>query len=249
MPVSLNLLVHKCLHSVADRFLIIPIVARGLTRASFGMPDTSRAARYILKDYVNARLVYCHPPQGIDPDEFMKGSRALSMKRIEAEELAGKKKAPVTRVGKGADTFVNAAGPQIPGSADVVGTPEEEKEKEKEKEKGRQATSQSIRQSAASAPARSGARGKGIDNDFFMDVGPSPRPVAKGVVGAGLDGGYSRTKMYPHTQAIGNDGLPVQISGAPMAREIHAMAGRTEKNSKKHFKIKDGKKRSGKGYD
>lgn len=40
-----------------------------------GQPDESRAARYILKDYVNGKLLYCHPPPHepeIDGKEFNK---------------------------------------------------------------------------------------------------------------------------------------------------------------------------------
>ncbi|XP_072111386.1 large subunit GTPase 1 homolog [Mobula birostris] len=35
-----------------------------------GQPDQPRAARYILKDYVTGKLLYCHPPPGIDPAHF-----------------------------------------------------------------------------------------------------------------------------------------------------------------------------------
>ena len=41
-----------------------------------GQPDESRAARFILKDYVNGKLLYCHPPPvepEIDGKEFNKG--------------------------------------------------------------------------------------------------------------------------------------------------------------------------------
>lgn len=41
--------------------------ARGFMRAGKGSPDESRAARYILKDYVNAKLLYCQPPPGWRP--------------------------------------------------------------------------------------------------------------------------------------------------------------------------------------
>jgi large subunit GTPase 1 len=36
--------------------------ARGYMRQGKGLPDESRAARYVLKDYVNSKLLYCHPP-------------------------------------------------------------------------------------------------------------------------------------------------------------------------------------------
>ncbi|NWI20298.1 LSG1 GTPase, partial [Crypturellus soui] len=35
-----------------------------------GQPDQPRSARYILKDYVSGKLLYCHPPPGVDPNDF-----------------------------------------------------------------------------------------------------------------------------------------------------------------------------------
>jgi large subunit GTPase 1 len=44
---------------------------RGFMTQGQGQPDQSRAARYVLKDYVNGKLLYCEPPPGdIDPMEF-----------------------------------------------------------------------------------------------------------------------------------------------------------------------------------
>ncbi|XP_028259504.1 large subunit GTPase 1 homolog [Parambassis ranga] len=37
---------------------------------SHGQPDQSRSARYILKDYVNGKLLYCYPPPHINPEDF-----------------------------------------------------------------------------------------------------------------------------------------------------------------------------------
>ncbi|UJR33522.1 hypothetical protein I4U23_020967 [Adineta vaga] len=39
-----------------------------------GIPDGSRAARLILKDYVNGKLLYCYPPPGCDSEEFQQYS-------------------------------------------------------------------------------------------------------------------------------------------------------------------------------
>lgn len=50
-------------------------VARNLVRQGQGNPDESRAARYLLKDYVNARLLFAHPPPRIDADEFNAAQR------------------------------------------------------------------------------------------------------------------------------------------------------------------------------
>uniref|UniRef100_A0A4W6DQV4 Large subunit GTPase 1 homolog n=1 Tax=Lates calcarifer TaxID=8187 RepID=A0A4W6DQV4_LATCA len=37
---------------------------------SHGQPDQPRSARYILKDYVNGKLLYCHPPPHINAEDF-----------------------------------------------------------------------------------------------------------------------------------------------------------------------------------
>lgn len=55
----------------AEEILTAYAKARGFTRTGQGQPDESRAARYILKDYVNGKLLFCAPPPGdIDPIEF-----------------------------------------------------------------------------------------------------------------------------------------------------------------------------------
>lgn len=35
-----------------------------------GQPDQSRSARYVLKDYVTGKLLYCHAPPGYNQEEF-----------------------------------------------------------------------------------------------------------------------------------------------------------------------------------
>lgn len=57
----------------AEEMLFAYAKARGFTRTGVGQPDESRAARYILKDYVNGKLLFCHPPPSdppINPQEF-----------------------------------------------------------------------------------------------------------------------------------------------------------------------------------
>ena len=75
-------------------------VARGFARSGQGNPDEARAARYILKDYVNAKLLFCHPPPNYPADSFNHETRELALRRT-----AGKKRAPTTRVTKNADTY------------------------------------------------------------------------------------------------------------------------------------------------
>lgn len=79
------------------------VVARGFARSGQGNPDEARAARYILKDYVNAKLLYCHPPPGIVDTDFNEETQELVLRR-----LMRKKRAPTTRVTKNADTFIAA---------------------------------------------------------------------------------------------------------------------------------------------
>ncbi|KAF2128391.1 P-loop containing nucleoside triphosphate hydrolase protein [Dothidotthia symphoricarpi CBS 119687] len=48
-------------------------IARGFSTQGLGQPDESRAARYILKDYVKGKLLFVHPPpvdQPINPKQF-----------------------------------------------------------------------------------------------------------------------------------------------------------------------------------
>lgn len=55
----------------AEEMLTAYAKARGFTRTGQGQPDESRAARYVLKDYVNGKLLFCQPPPlDIDPLEF-----------------------------------------------------------------------------------------------------------------------------------------------------------------------------------
>lgn len=107
--------------SYASKFVILRAptwpnaleVARGFARAGQGLPDEARAARYILKDYVSGKLLFSHPPPGVDDDAFNTRARQLALDRLAA---AGKKMAPVTRVGKNADTFVEPAPSATPSA-------------------------------------------------------------------------------------------------------------------------------------
>ncbi|KAI8064428.1 hypothetical protein BC940DRAFT_277199 [Gongronella butleri] len=86
-------------------------IGRGFFRSSQGNPDEARAARYILKDYVNGKLLYCHPPPNIDADEFNKENHAKAME-------TQKKAAPTTRVPAHALNYVAPAS----GSKVVAGS-------------------------------------------------------------------------------------------------------------------------------
>ncbi|KAM9582684.1 large subunit GTPase 1 homolog [Trichechus inunguis] len=51
-----------------------------------GQPDQPRSARYILKDYVSGKLLYCHPPPGTDPVLFQQQQRPLTENKRSSDE-------------------------------------------------------------------------------------------------------------------------------------------------------------------
>jgi len=89
--------------ATAEGLLTSYAIARGFARSGQGNPDESRAARYILKDFVNAKLLFSHPPPGILAELFNEHTHSAIVTHLNA---IGKKKAPVTRVPQNADTFV-----------------------------------------------------------------------------------------------------------------------------------------------
>ncbi|KAM3504431.1 hypothetical protein MY11210_008361 [Beauveria gryllotalpidicola] len=54
--------------ATAEELLRAYASARGFKTSGLGQPDQSRAARYILKDYVNGKLLFVSPPPGVDDD-------------------------------------------------------------------------------------------------------------------------------------------------------------------------------------
>ena len=53
----------------AEELLAAYATARGFQTQGLGQPDESRAARYVLKDYVKGKLLFCHPPPPVDDDD------------------------------------------------------------------------------------------------------------------------------------------------------------------------------------
>lgn len=54
-----------------------------------GQPDQSRSARYVLKDYVSGKLLYCHPPPHINPEDFQPQHAKFAMRMTGAEQIDG----------------------------------------------------------------------------------------------------------------------------------------------------------------
>ncbi|KZT02400.1 P-loop containing nucleoside triphosphate hydrolase protein [Laetiporus sulphureus 93-53] len=200
-----------------EDFLVAYAIARGFMRSGQGNPDEARAARYILKDYVNAKLLYCHPPPGVPEDEFNEQTRQLSLKRA-----LGKKRAPTTRVTKGADTFVAQNDPALmlgSGASTLV-------------------------------PAGgfvSGPRFGNLDQDFFANQSSlSSRPRLQGSIRHGQE--VTRMQRYPHQNSVADDGTALSGRRARIAAVL-ASAGDLDAGKRHHKKPKRVKQRSGRGYD
>jgi large subunit GTPase 1 len=68
----------------ADEFLTTYCVARGMLAASSGVPDYTRGARMIIKDYAAGKLLYCHaPPNVVDLTNFSNETIETALKSAE----------------------------------------------------------------------------------------------------------------------------------------------------------------------
>jgi large subunit GTPase 1 len=218
--------------------LLRPSVARGFTRAS------------LLKDYVNAKLLYCHPPPDVDANEFNAESREAAL-----VQYIGKKRAPTTRYGSKSDAFVKAAPLEevtpLP-THDEAGQPLDIAPGQT---KTQQKIFSSIPGKADNRPSQPMSNiSRNIDGVFFKedDTRLEARPRTKGTT-AKIEGseGFSRPRMYNVHNQIGDDGLPIGEDRAARLAEVKALEERREsgKATKKHFKTKKQKQRSGAGYD
>ena len=72
----------------AEELLVAYASARGFNTQGLGQPDQSRAARYVLKDYVNGKLPFVAPPPGMEDE-----ARAFNMKHYSDHDLPEKRRA------------------------------------------------------------------------------------------------------------------------------------------------------------
>lgn len=211
-------------------------IARGFATSGQGNPDESRASRYILKDYVNAKLLYAHPPPGVDADKFNEESRDLIKLALTSKFKS--KRAPTTRVGKKADTFVPL--PEDDGSD----------EEEYEGQEGTEYLEDGTASISASAMTqtfnkqRQSAHAHAIERDFFGNTAAlSSRAFISG----------GRTMAYPGQRQLANDGTKLTSRQRQELSSLGAGAGvggGPGPAGKKHFKAnKRQKQRSGGGYE
>ncbi|PSN71067.1 P-loop containing nucleoside triphosphate hydrolase protein [Corynespora cassiicola Philippines] len=95
----------------AEEILRAYAIARGFSTQGLGQPDESRAARYILKDYVKGKLLFCHPPP-VDPPL---NPRHFNRELYDVNHLPAKRRAHLTAV---ADTASSVAGTEDPSLMD-----------------------------------------------------------------------------------------------------------------------------------
>lgn len=148
-------------------------------RSGQGNPDEARSARYIMKDYVNAKLLYCHPPPDISEMTFNQRTHELAMTRF-----ADKKRAPVTRVGKGADTFV-------PSDVLAATTPGGETIAQPQGLKSR-ALDQNFFENNSTLSPRPFVQGSGLDGTAFSRMRAYPHQNAVANDGTAIGGRRAR---------------------------------------------------------
>lgn len=153
----------------------------------------------------------------MDPVEFNEETRAISLERV-----AGKKRAPTTRVGKDSVTFIPAN--SVPEATKDGSTPSNP---------------------IITSNPKSSRKVNALDREFFESnaFGGNSRPFVQS--GGDQNGSpFSRVKMFPHQFGVGDDGRP--LSAADIAARMQAL----QMSGKKHHKkTKKTKQRSGKGFD
>lgn len=166
-----------------------------------------------MKDYVNAKILYCHPPPDVSEESFNARTHQLALVRA-----ADKKLAPVTRVSKGADTFVpsNVLPPAVEGSIIPVHA--------------------------------LGSKSRAVDQSFFNNGSSLGHlPFVQGSARNGKE--ISRTKLFPHQNAVADDGTPLGGRRARIATVLENAGVELGSTKKHHKKAKRVKQRSGGGYD
>ncbi|EPQ29138.1 uncharacterized protein PFL1_03426 [Pseudozyma flocculosa PF-1] len=197
-------------------------IARGYTRQGQSGADESRAVRYVLKDYVNAKLLYNHPPPGLDGDEFNAAQRqriraALAARRQEAAKAGGG--------GGNAAAAEERLQGQFGDDVDLDDLDEADLDA---------MIAAAATRNRATPTARPSAKSLALDSAFF-DAFASSRPNIQGRKGMG---GVDAIRGK-----IANDGTSV----GPEATTANLMAA---KAGKKHHKANKRKKqRSGAGFD
>ncbi|KAL8901241.1 MAG: hypothetical protein Q9192_000665 [Flavoplaca navasiana] len=101
----------------AEEILIAYAIARGFTKTGQGQPDESRAARYILKDYVSGKLLFCKPPPNDPPID----ARGFNRELYQTEHLPQKRQAALAVQAEGSTT--GSEDPSLMDNPDILPAP------------------------------------------------------------------------------------------------------------------------------
>ena len=97
---------------------------------------------------------------------------------------------------------------------------------------------------------KSGHKTQRVDQEFFADNSNSSlssRPFVAGSTRGGQS--FTRSKLYPHQNAVADDGTPLSGRRARIASVLASAGGEVAPGKKHHKKMKRVKQRSGRGYD
>ncbi|KAJ5795098.1 Ribosome biogenesis GTPase Lsg1 [Penicillium paradoxum] len=99
--------------------------ARGFSTQGLGQPDESRAARYVLKDYVNGKLLWVNPPP-VAEDETPTDTVEFNAELYDLAHLPERRRAQLTeaRLGKSSAPAIGDIDPADPSSSKVAAMPE-----------------------------------------------------------------------------------------------------------------------------
>jgi hypothetical protein len=188
----------------APEFLQAYARSRGYTKSGQGNPDESRAARYILKDYVAGKLLYAVPPPGIDDVEFNRGTYTRFLESHSRVSMVNSKIL-------NSDVLI---GEKELSQRVIVEDNIEEEERKKEE-----------------AAAKT-------DRSVLLDE----KPDSYVRVAADGDGGYSRTKMFPHQNERDSNGyVKVDRTGksAGNGKKNHLKGKKNEKKRTQWTQMND----------
>ena len=202
--------------------------ARGFATTGQGQPDESRAARYVLKDYVSGKLLFCHPPPTTAPNKEgeVDGEPAVdpydfNKELYDTTHLPARRQAALAKA---------AQQTELTESVDDEGSGDDDDDN---------LESEHIQHVPSAKPNRSeeGARARTLDTGFFKP-------------GAGLSAGHL-TMPFSHQyteQGREQQQQRQQLSGRKqrmmVALEDGVDVSEVRGNSKKHFK---GNKKRAKG--
>lgn len=187
-----------------------------------GNVDTSRASRFILKDYVSGKLLYCHAPPDIPANVF--NAELHDLDRLASLGKLRAKRAPMTRVPIKADTYIQQTGEE--GAATALS-------KTRQSTRAKALDRNFFAATLLGRPAVRGVAGEKNGAEFSR---VRMFPHQQGEVG---NDGVTVVKKKKRTGK--KEKATAALNGS--------LGAAGQDDDKKHFKPKRQKQRSGRGYE